>query len=246
MNKHVTTSLQDTHPQLYLCMNCKKKLEYGDLKKECPVKDPFNDTGKQTTEKKEKQEHFYYCECYATENGCECINCGGEEQCDISCKECNPSYVAPQEPQPVCKCCGLSIAIRNPSGYCDHLRYPENCKGKCKPQQEAWDRFDETDFRFVMNAEPKRRLKAFIAGELNMQRQQLQHDHEILVNTILETEKQKRQELLGKLDKEAKYLLPVQAVDAKGKRHNKAVLRICNLLLSLISELEAVSKGNNL
>lgn len=28
----------------------------------------------------------------------------------------------------LCKHCGMDIAIRNPSGYCDHLYYPENCK----------------------------------------------------------------------------------------------------------------------
>lgn len=27
----------------------------------------------------------------------------------------------------LCKHCGMDIAIRNPSGYCDHLYYPENC-----------------------------------------------------------------------------------------------------------------------
>jgi len=28
----------------------------------------------------------------------------------------------------ICKHCGYDIAIRNPSGYCDHLYYPENCE----------------------------------------------------------------------------------------------------------------------
>ena len=27
-----------------------------------------------------------------------------------------------------CKHCGRDIAIRNPKGYCDHLRYPEACE----------------------------------------------------------------------------------------------------------------------
>ncbi len=27
-----------------------------------------------------------------------------------------------------CKHCKMDIAIRNPSGFCDHLYYPENCK----------------------------------------------------------------------------------------------------------------------
>jgi hypothetical protein len=27
----------------------------------------------------------------------------------------------------ICKHCGMDIAIRNPSGHCDHLYYPENC-----------------------------------------------------------------------------------------------------------------------
>lgn len=28
----------------------------------------------------------------------------------------------------ICKNCKEPIAIRNPSGYCDHLYYPENCE----------------------------------------------------------------------------------------------------------------------
>ena len=28
----------------------------------------------------------------------------------------------------MCKHCDEDIRLRNPSGYCDHLYYPENCK----------------------------------------------------------------------------------------------------------------------
>jgi len=28
-----------------------------------------------------------------------------------------------------CKYCGGDIEIRNPTGHCDHLYYPENCEG---------------------------------------------------------------------------------------------------------------------
>ncbi len=28
----------------------------------------------------------------------------------------------------ICPHCGLDLAIRNPSGFCDHLYYPEYCK----------------------------------------------------------------------------------------------------------------------
>lgn len=28
----------------------------------------------------------------------------------------------------VCKHCGMDIAIRNPSGFCDHLFYPNDCE----------------------------------------------------------------------------------------------------------------------
>jgi hypothetical protein len=31
-------------------------------------------------------------------------------------------------PSRVCPHCKGDIRIRNPSGYCDHLHYPENCK----------------------------------------------------------------------------------------------------------------------
>lgn|SRR3990167_4478396 len=32
--------------------------------------------------------------------------------------------------QKSCDHCGMDIAMRNPSGFCDHLYYPENC-GVC-------------------------------------------------------------------------------------------------------------------
>lgn len=32
----------------------------------------------------------------------------------------------------LCKHCNMDVDVRNPSGYCDHLYYPENCK-VCKP-----------------------------------------------------------------------------------------------------------------
>ena len=31
-------------------------------------------------------------------------------------------------PVVLCAHCGMDIGIRNPSGYCDHLYYPEYCK----------------------------------------------------------------------------------------------------------------------
>lgn len=35
----------------------------------------------------------------------------------------------------ICKHCKMPIAIRNPSGYCDHLYYPDNCP-ICKADKE--------------------------------------------------------------------------------------------------------------
>ena len=32
------------------------------------------------------------------------------------------------ENKDICKHCNTPIAVRNLSGYCDHLHYPENCK----------------------------------------------------------------------------------------------------------------------
>ena len=36
----------------------------------------------------------------------------------------------------ICTHCGKPIAIRNPSGYCDHLYYPDNCK-ICKRRKDT-------------------------------------------------------------------------------------------------------------
>jgi len=35
----------------------------------------------------------------------------------------------------ICEHCNHSIATRNPSGYCDHLYYPDNCK-VCKARED--------------------------------------------------------------------------------------------------------------
>ena len=35
-----------------------------------------------------------------------------------------------------CKHCGMDTNIRNPSGYCDHLQYPEYCS-VCAPAQKT-------------------------------------------------------------------------------------------------------------
>ncbi len=43
------------------------------------------------------------------------------------------------EEEPLCNHCQMPLAIRNPSGYCDHLYYPECCEicsEKLKPTQE--------------------------------------------------------------------------------------------------------------
>lgn len=41
----------------------------------------------------------------------------------------------------ICPHCYMSIKIRNQSGYCDHLRYPENCavcSGKPAITRDNW------------------------------------------------------------------------------------------------------------
>lgn len=44
----------------------------------------------------------------------------------------------------VCKHCGFSIALRNPSGSCDHLYYPSNCK-VCKEMIAKEENADNED-----------------------------------------------------------------------------------------------------
>ncbi len=40
-----------------------------------------------------------------------------------------------EQPNKICKHCQEPIALRNPSGYCDHLYYPDNCN-ICKPKDK--------------------------------------------------------------------------------------------------------------
>jgi len=55
-----------------------------------------------------------------------------------------------------CEHCGGNLAIANPSGYCNHVYYPENCK-ICEKRERA----DEpTDAKTI------EKLKEFIKKEL--------------------------------------------------------------------------------
>jgi len=46
--------------------------------------------------------------------------------------DCNPRN---KKVVQICEHCGMDIAIRNPSGYCDHLYYPDNCV-VCKKRED--------------------------------------------------------------------------------------------------------------
>jgi len=46
-----------------------------------------------------------------------------------------PSPALVKDLDKTCKYCGGSIHLRNPTGGCDHLYYPENCEGYKKEQR---------------------------------------------------------------------------------------------------------------
>lgn len=49
------------------------------------------------------------------------------------------------EEQEKCEHCHMSLNVRNPSGFCDHLYFPDNCdicKKAPSPHQEAWAEHD--------------------------------------------------------------------------------------------------------
>ena len=59
----------------------------------------------------------------------------------FECSFCNRKYLCNKSPknlkvrvpkgqktfENICNHCGMDKKIRNPSGFCDHLHYPENC-----------------------------------------------------------------------------------------------------------------------
>ena len=56
----------------------------------------------------------------------------------------------------LCNHCGFDIAIRNPSGYCDHLYYPECCdvcNGKKKPESALQQSINELSASIDKNIE---------------------------------------------------------------------------------------------
>lgn len=52
----------------------------------------------------------------------------------------------------ICSHCGEEIAIRNPSGYCDHLYYPDNCK-TCQKKSGTTIENDHEESLIIENGE---------------------------------------------------------------------------------------------
>jgi hypothetical protein len=67
-----------------------------------------------------------------------------------------------------CKYCGGPVAIRNPTGVCDHLYYPENCNTKlCRWQPVlSEEQLAEFDRLKKLEAEPVSSEKNFIRKEI--------------------------------------------------------------------------------
>jgi hypothetical protein len=61
--------------------------------------------------------------------------CGGDDHFGDHCHHCK-NCAGYQERDRMCSHCGMAVAIRNPSGYCDHLYYPDNCP-TCAGYQEV-------------------------------------------------------------------------------------------------------------
>ncbi len=65
----------------------------------------------------------------------------------------------PDKPVGRCKYCGMDIAIRNPSGNCDHLYYPENCNKDYAKIDKPAGRFDVTSIDARVWAKEFMRIK---------------------------------------------------------------------------------------
>ena len=75
----------------------------------------------------------------------------------------------------ICPHCQMPIAIRNPSGFCDHLHYPENCEICQKIEQE------EVDARFEVEQEAEQdRLRGEAQAEAESREQEEQTREEEL------------------------------------------------------------------
>ena len=98
------------------CRNCNKEIEFPPTIKEMLEEKeemyPCQKCGKLRT-KDEGGTTFTVCD--------ECWDKGKEAKSEIK----------------LCKHCGGDITIRNPSGYCDHLYYPDNCRVCKKPSEKA-------------------------------------------------------------------------------------------------------------
>ncbi len=73
-----------------------------------------------------------------------------------------------------CLHCHKPIAVRNPSGYCDHLYYPENCdicSGKTPPHTQWEEKYWEIMHKFAkkhnLRATDDRELFSFIRSLLH-------------------------------------------------------------------------------
>jgi hypothetical protein len=66
-----------------------------------------------------------------------------------------------QKSKKKCKHCGYDISIRNPSGFCDHLYYPENCE-VCRNMTNP--KFIPTSFEYKLK-ESLERIEKLIYGK---------------------------------------------------------------------------------
>jgi hypothetical protein len=91
-----------------------------------------------------------------------------------------------------CKNCGEDIAIRNPTGNCDHLYYPENLP--TKEDAGSWEKRFDKKFTVTSNAgTPLLRytdaqgIKAFIAQEIT--------------TAVSQAENRTRDEVMGEINR---------------------------------------------
>ena len=50
-------------------------------------------------------------------------------------------------PERICDHCGMDLVARNPSGYCDHLYYPDCCEVCKKNHPSEWDKMKTENAR---------------------------------------------------------------------------------------------------
>jgi len=121
-----------------------------------------------------------------------------------------------------CKHCGRDIAIRNPKGYCDHLRYPEACEVCSTHKNIEGEKFTDNYFMATSGKNDIRRkdIKKAIIQATELERKRILSEIDSLKGQkhLCESPEGVKCEYEDALDYIKKIIIPIEIPLFKGTK----------------------------